>query len=51
MSWARWLAAWKRICACWLICDVFPGAQLVLHPGSPCGEPPYCGGLADESKT
>ena len=25
MSWARWPAAWKRTCACWLICDVFPG--------------------------
>jgi hypothetical protein len=26
-SWARWRAAWKRMCACWPICDVFPGAQ------------------------
>ena len=26
-------AAWKRICACWLICDVFPGVNKALRPG------------------
>ena len=50
MSWARWPAAWKRTCASWLICDVFPGVTGIA-PRVALRCSPYCGGLADESKT